>query len=90
MERLDVLTTHLLELTSEVPLYAATAAVARLKRLQDRISEALQDGGERLLDLILSMPINRGVRKGENADVYPKTQTRNQNRELRCTRFARY
>lgn len=46
MDQLDVLTTHLLELTSEVPLYAATSALARLKRLQDWVSEALQIGGE--------------------------------------------
>ena len=41
MAHLDVLTVHLLELTSDVPFYAATVARARLARLQQRLAAAL-------------------------------------------------
>ena len=38
---IDVLTVHLLELTAEVPYYAATVARARLTRAHKRLSAAL-------------------------------------------------
>ena len=40
LEELDVLTAQLLDLTPSVPLYAATVALARLKRLQESLSSA--------------------------------------------------
>ncbi|DBA90017.1 TPA: hypothetical protein ACH3X2_004286 [Trebouxia sp. C0005] len=41
MQALDVLTVHILELTAEVPYYAATVARARLGRAHKRLSAAL-------------------------------------------------
>ncbi len=41
MQALDVLTVHILELTAEVPYYAATVARARLTRAHKRLSAAL-------------------------------------------------
>ena len=41
MATIDVLTVHLLELTAEVPYYAATVARARLTRAHKRTSAAL-------------------------------------------------
>lgn len=41
MGTIDVLTVHLLELTAEVPYYAATVARARLSRAHQRMSAAL-------------------------------------------------
>ena len=41
MEALDVVTVHILELTGEVPYYAATVARARLTRAHKRLSAAL-------------------------------------------------
>lgn len=41
MATIDVLTVHLLELTAEVPYYAATVARARLTRAHKRMSAAL-------------------------------------------------
>ncbi|DBA84060.1 TPA: hypothetical protein ACH3X1_006541 [Trebouxia sp. C0004] len=41
MQALDVLTVHILELTAEVPYYAATVARARLTRAHKRLSVAL-------------------------------------------------
>lgn len=41
MQALDVLTVHILELTAEVPYYAATVARARLMRAHKRLSAAL-------------------------------------------------
>ena len=38
---LDVLTVHILELTAEVPYYAATVARARLQKAQQRLNLAL-------------------------------------------------
>ena len=43
LDHLDVLTVHLLDFTAEVPFYAATVAQARLKRLQQRLSNCLTD-----------------------------------------------
>ena len=40
---LDALAAQLLELTAEVPFYAATVARARLSRLQERMAAALSD-----------------------------------------------
>ncbi|KAK9839415.1 hypothetical protein WJX81_000656 [Elliptochloris bilobata] len=42
LDELDVLTVHLLALTPEVPVYAATVARARLQRLLDRLAAALR------------------------------------------------
>lgn len=41
MDAIDVLTVHILQLTAEVPYYAATVARARLTRAQKRMSAAL-------------------------------------------------
>ncbi|CAL8463440.1 g2974 [Coccomyxa elongata] len=41
MDHLDALTVHLLDITGEVPFYAATVARARLSRLQQRLATAL-------------------------------------------------
>ena len=41
MDAVDVLTVHILELTAEVPYYAATVARARLTRAHKRMSSAL-------------------------------------------------
>lgn len=41
MESVDVVTVHILELTAEVPYYAATVARARLTRAHKRLSAAL-------------------------------------------------
>ena len=48
MEAIDVMTVHILELTAEVPYYAATVARARLTRAYKRLSTALAtlDGTE--------------------------------------------
>ena len=43
LAELDALTQQLLEMTGEVPLYAATVARARLAKLQERLSSVLQD-----------------------------------------------
>ena len=40
LKELDVLTAQLLDLTPTVPLYAATVALARLKRLQESLLSA--------------------------------------------------
>ena len=40
---LEALTKQLLDLTAEVPFYAATVARARLSRLQERLDSALSD-----------------------------------------------
>ena len=40
---LEALTKQLLDLTAEVPFYAATVARARLSRLQERLESALSD-----------------------------------------------
>ena len=40
---LDALAAQLLDLTAEVPFYAATVARARLSRLQERLDAALSD-----------------------------------------------
>ncbi|KAK9815549.1 hypothetical protein WJX72_005610 [[Myrmecia] bisecta] len=40
---LDAMTVHILEMTPEVPFYAATVARARLTRLQQRLAAALRD-----------------------------------------------
>ena len=42
---LDALTVQILELTPEVPLYAATTALARLKKMQEQLIEATQSPG---------------------------------------------
>lgn len=42
---IDALTVQILELTPEVPLYAATVALARLKRMQEALSHSLKDLG---------------------------------------------
>lgn len=39
MPFLDVLTVQILELTPEVPLYAATVSLARLKRMQESLAQ---------------------------------------------------
>ena len=41
MEAIDVMTVHILELTAEVPYYAATVARARLTRAYKQLSTAL-------------------------------------------------
>ncbi len=43
LAHLDALTRHILDLTPEVPFYAATVARARLTRLQQRLGTALTD-----------------------------------------------
>lgn len=43
MAHLDALTGQLLDLTGEVPFYAATVARARLSRVQERLSTVLSD-----------------------------------------------
>ena len=40
---LEALAAQLLDLTAEVPFYAATVARARLSRLQERLASALSD-----------------------------------------------
>lgn len=40
---LDALTVQLLDLTAQVPFYAATVARARLSRLQERLATVLSD-----------------------------------------------
>ena len=52
MDALDILTRQLLDLTPVVPLYAATIALARLSKLQERLSASLSsDAGKRVLIL---------------------------------------
>lgn len=45
MPLLDTLTVQILEITAEVPLYAATIALARLKRMHETLAEAWQSPG---------------------------------------------
>lgn len=45
MPLLDALAVQILELTPAVPLYVATTALARLKRMQENLAEALQNPG---------------------------------------------
>lgn len=46
MEELDVLSRHIVELCAEVPLYAVSAAQARLSRLQQRLADTLNPTAE--------------------------------------------
>ena len=52
MEHLDALTVRLLDITGEVPFYAATVARARLSRLQQRLATALTNP---VSDVLLSI-----------------------------------
>ncbi|PRW57304.1 Nucleolar 14 [Chlorella sorokiniana] len=47
LQHLDALVPHLVELTPQVPFYAATLARARLQRAQERLAESLRDVVER-------------------------------------------
>ncbi|KAK9802968.1 hypothetical protein WJX73_000915 [Symbiochloris irregularis] len=46
MDKVDVLSIQLLEMTAEVPLYAATAARARLSRFLEQLHQGLSEDGD--------------------------------------------
>lgn len=52
MDHLDALTVHLLDITGEVPFYAATVARARLSRLQQRLATALTNPVRDVFDFV--------------------------------------